>query len=443
MKIFISWSGMRGGTLAAALEKWLPKVIPDLDLPFLSSRIKAGKQWQDEIAEGLRNCHAGLVCLTPESLDSHWLHFEVGALVSRVERRVFPYAHRVPPERLKGPLNGFQSKPTTREGTWELVQAIADASKSSGLADGTLQATFDEGWPDLARVISNLSHVTIEPAIEHFPELFNTQTFEEPMPACYDFNWIARHKRLAGIEALLVRERSRVEALGEEHLLYLYDELVSACRSYMTNLVPVLLAAKESRPARVDELSDDVIRSCEEPRKRVRELKERLLDARGRPVLAEAVRFEKAELATRKHIAYDFESRIKAGDTILSDADRRDALNSYWPLDRIVAYQTLAATASTRNEVLDVVSVVDREYARTKADGQASLMPLHCALHALDDSMRRLSDPSDRDAVRPHLGGVVERTEAYVKVGPDRHYRGEMTDRLRGMRAWLESLTAK
>jgi hypothetical protein len=89
MKIFICWSGVRSGNLARELGDWLPQVIEGLEPPFISFRIGPGKQWQEEIGNALRRSGAGLVCVTPESLDSHWIHFEAGALANA--------AHKKPP----------------------------------------------------------------------------------------------------------------------------------------------------------------------------------------------------------------------------------------------------------------------------------------------------------------------------------------------------------
>jgi hypothetical protein len=52
-----------------------------------------------------------------------------------------------------------------------------------------LEKRFNQEWPKLARVISGLGDITVDIAIPGFGDLFNSQTFDEPMPQCRDFSW--------------------------------------------------------------------------------------------------------------------------------------------------------------------------------------------------------------------------------------------------------------
>jgi hypothetical protein len=436
MRIFICWSGVRSGKLATELGDWLPTVIEGLEPPFISFRIGPGKQWQEEIGNALRSSGAGLVCVTPESLDSHWIHFEAGALANAVHKRpLFLYSYRV--ARLTDPLQAYQARATTRDGTWDIVRTIAGAMKGEAV-DVPLEEKFNQEWPRLARVISGLGDITVDAAIPGFADQFNSQTFDEPMPQCRDFSWIGRHQRLAGIDALLNQERTRVSTLGEEHLLWLYDELRSAVKAYMTNLTPVLLAARNGKPATVNELNElgpELIESCETPRIRIQDLKQRLLTGEA-PVLPEAVTFERAGPLQRKQIAYKFELRIHSGDSPLSFEDRPRALNSLWELDRVVVYQTLGETIKTPAEVCELSRHVQRERTRALVAVDGSLMALHCALHALDDSLKRLSD-AELVGVTPEVRPLVEDVGGYISTTVRRPYSDEIIARVDRMRHWL------
>src|SRR5260221_146226 len=132
MKVFICWSGRRSGELAEAIYCWLPKFTQGLALPFLSSKIKKGGRWFEEIERQLDASDAGLICLTPENLSSNWMHYEAGALAKAVRKRsalklknpIFTYLLGVEPQELQGPLAEFQSSRTTREDTRELIRTI-------------------------------------------------------------------------------------------------------------------------------------------------------------------------------------------------------------------------------------------------------------------------------------------------------------------------------
>ena len=438
MRVFISWSGARSGKLAEALYDWLPVVVAGIN-PFLSLRIESGVLWQAKIAEELRRSDAGLVCLTPESLASHWLHFEFGALANAVHQKpLFLFAHRLDPESLPQPLQAYQSKPSTRAGTLELVQDLARAMNLGAGDDYLLKDTFDREWPSLARVISSLSAVTIEAALADFRELFNTHTFTEPMPECGDASWTHRHERLARVHALLSRDKPRVVGLREAHLMWLYDGLLHEIKSYMTNLVPVLLAARDGRQATVNELMEldpKLIEQCEIPRTRILALVERLVDPGGAPVLDSAVTFEKAGVPQRKRIAFEFDARVQGGDVPLSPADLPRALNSLWELDRVVAYQVRAATVKTAQEMRDLVGDVQRERARAAAEPK-SLMALHCSLRALDVAARRLSSSGESAPDVPVLLEALREVEDHVVTNRGPH-ADEILSRVRDMRQRL------
>lgn len=75
MRIFVSWSGTRSQAIATAMRNWLPKMIDGIEL-FHSEDIPKGRAWHSALVEALRDCAAGIFCVTPESLRSHWMLFE-------------------------------------------------------------------------------------------------------------------------------------------------------------------------------------------------------------------------------------------------------------------------------------------------------------------------------------------------------------------------------
>ncbi len=79
MKIFISWSGDRSRFVARALDALLPDVIQDVQTWMSEHDINAGARWGAALNSELEACHFGLLCITPENLNSDWLLFEAGS----------------------------------------------------------------------------------------------------------------------------------------------------------------------------------------------------------------------------------------------------------------------------------------------------------------------------------------------------------------------------
>lgn len=103
---FISWSGERSNTLAAALYDWLPMVVKTPE-PWMSEEdIEKGSRGLDDIGKALAAMGVGTICLTPENLEKPWILFEAGALATAPgdKARVCPYLFGdLRPENVKPP----------------------------------------------------------------------------------------------------------------------------------------------------------------------------------------------------------------------------------------------------------------------------------------------------------------------------------------------------
>jgi hypothetical protein len=116
MKIFISWSGIRSKAVAEALHDWLPTIIQAVR-PWLSpADIDKGTRWRTEVATELEHSQVGIVCLTPENLNSSWLLFEAGAL-SKIQESSFicTLLYDLEPSTVVGPLGQFQHTLATKK----------------------------------------------------------------------------------------------------------------------------------------------------------------------------------------------------------------------------------------------------------------------------------------------------------------------------------------
>jgi hypothetical protein len=170
MKVFISWSGEASNQIAAALKSWLPLVIQRLD-PFMSQLdIPNGADWGSTIAKELMNTYVGIICLTPDNLNSTWMHFEAGALAKDMQTgRACTYLHQVDPSTLRAPLGIFPANTTTREGTKKLVADIngflaqSTTSGDKPLDKEVLGEVFDAHWPKLEKALNEVKRQAAAP----------------------------------------------------------------------------------------------------------------------------------------------------------------------------------------------------------------------------------------------------------------------------------------
>jgi len=155
MDIFISWSGQRSERVALALHEWLPAVVQAAK-PWLSREIEKGSRWDDAISDSLERCSFGIICLTPENLNSDWLLFEAGALSKKVrDARVCTYLFDLRESDVVGPLAKFQHTRAEREDTGRLLSSL-NRYLQEPIESPRLRHIFDTWWPQLDQALKDI-----------------------------------------------------------------------------------------------------------------------------------------------------------------------------------------------------------------------------------------------------------------------------------------------
>jgi hypothetical protein len=150
--VFISWSGERSRQIALKLGTWLEDVLQTVE-PFMSDTdIAAGDIWFDQIGANLEGSRFAIICITPENLDSRWLHFEAGAIGMTSDEQgrsaVVPYLVGLNTTDLAPPLSLFQAVAADKDGTLRLLRSLNNRLPVKVDA-GRLERTFERWWPDL------------------------------------------------------------------------------------------------------------------------------------------------------------------------------------------------------------------------------------------------------------------------------------------------------
>jgi hypothetical protein len=177
--IFVAWSGEVGGQVAQILKSRLPSILQYVR-PFVATEdVHKGQRWLAEVGARLQECTFGIICLTPESLNSPWVHFEAGALskaIKEAEARVAPFLLAVRKSDLSAPLSQFQATDSTREDVERLVKSINSvAPEGEKLNETRVKEAFEKWWPDLEEELRELASqatsTTTPPPEEEEPAL--------------------------------------------------------------------------------------------------------------------------------------------------------------------------------------------------------------------------------------------------------------------------------
>jgi hypothetical protein len=155
--------------VAEALNDWLPRVIQAVK-PFLSSEIEKGVKWSNEVDLALEGSDFGIVCLTPENLDSTWIHYEVGALSKTRNAVIWTFLLSLKTSEIKEPLGKFQHTLAEKTDVLRLLRSINKKLVEVGgdsLRDRILEDQFEDSWPKLK--------IKLEEAVEILQSEFSNE----------------------------------------------------------------------------------------------------------------------------------------------------------------------------------------------------------------------------------------------------------------------------
>ena len=158
MLVFISWSGTQSKAVAEVLSASLNRVIQSVD-PWISVELEKGQRWGAEVTSKLQASRIGIVCLTPENLNSPWLLFEAGAISNTVGATVCTLLVGVQPTDVKQPLGQFQHTSFDEPDMRRLIGSINTQVREVGeraLSEKVLDEVFTLNWPFLKDSVLNI-----------------------------------------------------------------------------------------------------------------------------------------------------------------------------------------------------------------------------------------------------------------------------------------------
>ena len=438
MKVFICWSGERSKEVAGLLRQWLPTVLDGLVLTF-SPDIEKGVRWFDSISQELSRARAGLVCLTPENLESGWIHFEAGALF-RETTTIFPFLFQIQAEDLHGPLSHIQSTEATREDTKKLIAVMAEVMARETPQRPVWEQKFEKEWPLFEERLRKIEPLQVKAVLPSLDKLFQRKTFTEPLDECENQKWRDRYDGAQETLNQLRRWRKKVRRCVAPHVSDYYEELVKEVDGYCMALGAHLLKEKQfltREPGKL-EIESAILRPCEERRRNIFRVLNHLEDQSGAPILDESRFYRRLFTIEDKktQLIHPIEKKIKQGEVpqgILSGG-----LVSQWEFDRIVYYLVQENRGDLNMGALIecVTTELEKVRARDEEDG---LVPLHYAIRALERGVRRLRQAQAlNEAIKSEMCHIAVRVESFLGAKPGRDAGGHIKENLVALRAAYE-----
>jgi hypothetical protein len=374
---------------------------------FTSPQIEKGARWFEEVLRQLKAARIGIICLTPESLDSPWLHFEAGALLrgmhvapgrqrnDPVQNRAFTFLYDVEPAGLGGPLSQYQSTSATRADTQRMLASIAVAVGIEW--DARIERQFRTAWPRFERDLRGLE-IPLQQLVPEFERWFRRKTFEEPLDQCSDQAWIARYDGARQTQDRISTRLGAVRASCPRYQIDLCEHLLVLVESYAMDIRALLLRAKPFalRPDGLLDIPRSVLSACENRRLRIKEVVSRILDPMGVPVTPEAACYWLSDsFEQRKMLIHRCQHEIIASREPVDAAQRLPdvsfalkMLRGNWELDRIHGYLLIELIhARAAGATPDLIRAANEEVERLTANPKRSAMPLYYALRALLETL--------------------------------------------------------
>lgn len=149
MKVFISWSKPLSHAIAEAFSAWLPKVIQECRLPYVSSDTDKGEAWFQAITAELRESKVGVVFLTPQNANEEWIHLEAGAIYAALDKQLCPVLVNLKKTDYDGPLRNIQMTELGDKADMFKLLRTLNKNCDKPLDDAVLEASFETWWPSL------------------------------------------------------------------------------------------------------------------------------------------------------------------------------------------------------------------------------------------------------------------------------------------------------
>jgi hypothetical protein len=381
---------------------------------FLSaSGISKGEFWFERVRQELAKSDCGIICLTPENLESRWIHFEAGSLLGAKEaKKIYTYYLDENPGDVKDPFKSLQITVSSKEDTQRLLSVLIGRDIEKSEAE-----RFNERWTVFSNEIARLRVPRVEDLIPGFDRLFQRKSFEEHLEECPDQAWLDRFLGIHQTLWTLQGKTEFIERFCQPFQIWLYHRLLGQLDGYSRELRGFLLGERQFKlhlsgeqagqvnfieGGRFPEISipSNLNVAIERRCRNIRGLVFMLLWQAAEPVLKEALQFERLQPTEF------LERKILIRSVPPAKVDQR-CRRSYWQFDRILYYLNHSSA-----DLSEQSQWVTDEVERAKAAGPGcSAMPLHYAMRSLSETLAKQSPTPE---TLRSIGRAAEETRSFL-----------------------------
>ncbi|MHA1680293.1 MAG: toll/interleukin-1 receptor domain-containing protein [Promethearchaeota archaeon] len=171
MLIFISHSGELSHDVALELKKFINNVFKNVKV-FISSKIKKGSNWRNDIQNKLKDANFGIFCITKQNQVSPWIQFEAGAISKHFKSaKVCPVLIAMDDDDLveSNPIKTYQTTKINENDFKTLFITINDAFDEP-LTSDQLDSSFKQHWLTFKEAFDGLLNAPDEPVDIVVPE---------------------------------------------------------------------------------------------------------------------------------------------------------------------------------------------------------------------------------------------------------------------------------
>lgn len=224
MKVFISWSGELSQKISEELKKWLQQCIQSLEVFYSRDDIEKGEYWSTRLSEELRDTNFGIVCLTPENINSQWIYFESGALSKMIESKVATIVVGMNIADVKGPLGRFQNTKLEKDDMYKLLQSI-NSSISKPLDENILKPSFEAFWPGFEAKVTSILETAITKEGTKNSKINVPDALEEILQIVRKQNIILNNMSTIDLREDIERILNSTRKMNDDNVDYILSEL--------------------------------------------------------------------------------------------------------------------------------------------------------------------------------------------------------------------------